>query len=55
MVAFTKQICRREVKIYGTMGEISYEDGWDRMHVFDFRTGNTGNSQFSVTSENYKC
>ncbi|GFR88244.1 4,5-dihydroxyphthalate dehydrogenase [Elysia marginata] len=41
MVAFTKNICAREVKVYGTKGEITYEGGWDRMHICDFRTGNT--------------
>ena len=46
MVAFTKNMCTREVKVYGTMGEISYEDGWDKMHLCDFRTGKTGNSCF---------
>ncbi|KAK3735878.1 hypothetical protein RRG08_041067 [Elysia crispata] len=41
MVAFTKRLCAREVKVYGTKGEIVYEDGWDRMQICDFRTENT--------------
>ncbi|GFN77105.1 hypothetical protein PoB_000361100 [Plakobranchus ocellatus] len=41
MVAFTKHTSEREVKVYGTKGEIAYEDGRDKMHVCDFRTGNT--------------
>lgn len=41
MVAFTKRLCAREVKIYGTKGEISFEDGWNDVAVFDFLTETT--------------
>ena len=41
MVGFTKKICAREVQIYGTKGQITYEDGWDSVEVFDFLTQNT--------------
>ncbi|XP_067659164.1 putative oxidoreductase YteT isoform X1 [Haliotis asinina] len=39
MVAFTKKVCQREVKVYGTRGEISMVD--DGIKVFDFLTGQT--------------
>ncbi|XP_059173071.1 inositol 2-dehydrogenase-like isoform X2 [Physella acuta] len=41
MVAFTQRLCAREVKIYGTRGEISFEDGWEHVQVFDFLTQQT--------------
>lgn len=41
MVAFTKRLCAREVKIYGTKGEIVFEDGWNNVEVFDFLTQQT--------------
>ncbi|KAH9498591.1 hypothetical protein Btru_007679 [Bulinus truncatus] len=41
MVAFTKRLFAREVKIYGTRGEIAFEDGWENIQVFDFLTQNT--------------
>ncbi|XP_071110368.1 putative oxidoreductase YteT [Haliotis cracherodii] len=39
MMAFTKKVCQREVKVYGTRGEISCVD--DGIKVFDFITGQT--------------
>ena len=41
MVAFTKRVCAREVCIYGTKGQISYDDGWEDVQVFDFLEQNT--------------
>ncbi|CAG5129422.1 unnamed protein product, partial [Candidula unifasciata] len=49
MVAFTKRLCAREVKIYGTKGEIVFEDGWDNIEVFDFLTQQT--DRHDVTSK----
>uniref|UniRef100_A0A0B7AVT1 Gfo/Idh/MocA-like oxidoreductase N-terminal domain-containing protein n=1 Tax=Arion vulgaris TaxID=1028688 RepID=A0A0B7AVT1_9EUPU len=43
MVAFTKRICAREIKVYGTKGEIVFEDGWNNVTVFDFLTEITTN------------
>ncbi|KAI8772164.1 oxidoreductase YteT [Biomphalaria glabrata] len=49
MVAFTKRLCAREVKIYGTKGEIAFEDGWRDVQVFDFLTQET--TTYDVTSD----
>lgn len=48
MVAFTKRVCAREVKIYGTKGEIAFEAGWKDVQVFDFLTEQT--TYHNVTS-----
>ncbi|CAL1545271.1 unnamed protein product [Lymnaea stagnalis] len=48
MVAFTKRLCAREVKIYGTKGEIAFEDGWKDVQVFDFLTQQT--THHNITS-----
>ncbi|KAK3756701.1 hypothetical protein RRG08_013964 [Elysia crispata] len=50
MVAFTKLVGQREIKIYGTLGELVYEDGWDEMLLFDFLSRTT--EQISV-SQNF--
>lgn len=39
MVAFTKKLCEREVKIYGTKGELKVKHS--DVHVFDFLTRQT--------------
>ncbi|XP_005099970.1 putative oxidoreductase YteT [Aplysia californica] len=49
MVAFTKRLCQREVCVYGTKGQISFEDGWDSVQVFDFLTEHI--KQYSIRSE----
>lgn len=49
MVAFTKRVCAREVCIYGTRGQISYDDGWEDVQVFDFLTQNT--TRHSIRSQ----
>ncbi|XP_046579702.1 uncharacterized protein LOC124287247 [Haliotis rubra] len=46
MVAFTKKVCQREVKVYGTRGEISCVD--DGIRVFDFLSGQTTTESLKV-------
>ncbi|KAL8574765.1 hypothetical protein ACOMHN_035882 [Nucella lapillus] len=41
MMGFTSRICAREVKIYGTKGEIRCDALSGRLHVFDFLTEQT--------------
>ncbi|ESO85221.1 hypothetical protein LOTGIDRAFT_130783 [Lottia gigantea] len=42
MIAFTKGICARATNIYGTKGELKFDDAKsNEIHVFDFLTGQT--------------
>ena len=38
MIAFTKELCIRKTKIFGTKGEIE-GDGEDTIKIFEFKSG----------------
>ncbi|XP_076472344.1 putative oxidoreductase YteT isoform X1 [Babylonia areolata] len=51
MVAFTSRLCSREVRIYGTKGEIRCDGGFGAVEVFDFLTQNTRQVPLSAMEE----